>query len=206
MNLVLLVAGASMLLATLDAAAALCCPPGCVQNGNGGCVTTGPAPQVCGHVACSGAGNDVGSGGGGSGIAPPAQGPAPPPPACFETGASPEMEASAAAKCMTAVSANAQLLGCLLEDDAGKREDKRTGLTCAQREAAMAKQCASRCETFAHLTVDRTCTYDGFTDRMWQIAFGDLAGPAVGVARVDGCGPPLRSKLDLGHPGRTRHT
>jgi hypothetical protein len=204
MNLVLLVAGASMLLATFDAAAELCCPAGCVQNGNGGCVSTGAAPHVCGKVTCSG--GNVGSGGGGGGgggTTPRGQGPVTP--TCSATGATAAADASVAAKCVAALTANAQLLGCLLEDDAGKREDKRTGLTCAQREAALAKQCASRCETFAHLSVDNYCPYEGYTERMWQIAFGDLAGPAVGFARVDGCGPPLRSKLDFGHPGRTRH-
>src|SRR5689334_13304243 len=39
-------------------------------------------------------------------------------------------------RCLAALSGNALFWGCLFEDDAGRAEDRRTGLTCPQREAA----------------------------------------------------------------------
>jgi hypothetical protein len=41
-------------------------------------------------------------------------------------------------KCVNDLTGNAQFWGCLFEDDAGRGEDRRTGLTCPEREVALA--------------------------------------------------------------------
>ncbi|MEO8740084.1 MAG: hypothetical protein ABI537_10325 [Casimicrobiaceae bacterium] len=97
--------------------------------------------------------------------------------------------------CISSRVANAQLIGCLLEDDAGKAEDKRTGMTCAQRQAALARQCSTRCGEFAQRITHRSCSTDGFTDEQWFVVFGNLDGKVVGSARVEGCGPRLKTAI-----------
>jgi hypothetical protein len=100
-------------------------------------------------------------------------------------------------KCISSLVANAQLIGCLLEDDAGKAEDKRTGLTCAQRQAALARQCNTRCAQFAQRITHRSCSTEGFSDEQWFVAFGELDGKVVGSARVAGCGPRLKTAITI---------
>jgi len=98
---------------------------------------------------------------------------------------------------VAALVANAQLIGCLFEDAAGKAEDQRTGLTCPTRQAALAKQCRSRCVNFAKATTAQTCKEDqDFYDNAWKTSFGDIGGQTVGSARVKDCGPPLLSKAE----------
>lgn len=99
--------------------------------------------------------------------------------------------------CISSLVANAQLIGCLLEDDAGKAEDKRTGLTCAQRQAALARQCNARCANFAQQITRTVCTNEGFHDQAWVVAFGDLDGKVFGSARVAGCGPRLKTAITI---------
>ena len=100
-------------------------------------------------------------------------------------------------RCISSLVANAQLIGCLFEDDAGKAEDKRTGLTCAQRQAALARQCSTRCANFAQQVTRTVCTNEGFQDQTWFVAFGDLDGKVVGSARVAGCGPRLKTAITI---------
>ena len=49
-----------------DARAQICCPAGCVQDGNA-CVRTGPNPVRCATVPCPGGGGGGAGGGGGGG-------------------------------------------------------------------------------------------------------------------------------------------
>ena len=98
---------------------------------------------------------------------------------------------AATSKCMTALSSNAEFAGCLFEDAAGKAEDDRTGLTCPQRQAAMAAQCQSRCFTYAKRTAATWCVREGYADDIWKDVFGDIGGEKVGSARVKDCGPAL---------------
>jgi len=99
------------------------------------------------------------------------------------------------------LSSNAKFVGCLFEDDAGKAEDKRTGLTCVNRQAALAAQCRARCAKFAELTTNRFCKFDGWTDQQWQNAFGDIGGQVVGSAHVEACGPKLKTAVRVSSAG-----
>lgn len=181
-------------LASSEAGAQICCPAGCVQNNNG-CVTTGANPRSCSTVPCNPGSGSSGGGspGKGSGQAPanPVQ------PQCFTVQSTPAKVIDATNKCVASLVASAQLVGCFFEDDAGRAEDKRTGLTCAARQAALAKQCRIRCESFAQSISERVCTNDDFMDLMWHATFGDIGGNVVGSARVQACGPPLKAKLVL---------
>ena len=180
-----------------EAAAQVCCPAGCVQN-NDSCVTTGANPHACQTVTCtgggsSGSGSGSGSSGGGTGFQPiPPQGQS-----CFDLHPTQAKINEVTSWCVSSLVVNAQLIGCLFEDDAGKAEDKRTGLTCAQRQAALARQCNTRCANFAQQITHTVCTNDDFTDQAWVVAFGDLDGKVVGSARVAGCGPRLKTAITI---------
>ena len=91
-------------------------------------------------------------------------------------------------KCVKDLTANAIFFGCLFEDDAGRAEDKRTGLSCPARQAALANQCRNKCIQFAYASSNCRNPND-----VWHDYFGDISGDAVGSARVDLCGPPLRN-------------
>ena len=93
-------------------------------------------------------------------------------------------------KCVKDLIENAIFLGCLLEDDTGRAEDKRTALSCPARQAALANQCRDRCIQF--VSASFTCRNPNET---WHDTFGDIGGNTVGSARVDLCGPPLRNGL-----------
>jgi hypothetical protein len=108
-------------------------------------------------------------------------------PSCAFLNPTPASREAATDRCVNELSANATLFGCLFEDDAGRAEDKRTGLNCAARQAALANQCRDRCVAFA--SDSSNCRYP---DDVWNQVFGDIAGDAVGSARVELCGPPLR--------------
>lgn len=180
-----------------EAAAQVCCPAGCVQN-NDSCVTTGANPHACQTVTCtgggsSGSGSGSGSSGGGTGFQPiPPQGQS-----CFDLHPTQAKINEVTSWCVSSLVVNAQLIGCLFEDDAGKAEDKRTGLTCAQRQAALARQCNTRCAQFAQRTTHRFCSTEGFSDEQWFVVFGDLDGKVVGSARVAGCGPRLKTAISV---------
>src|SRR5262245_9455542 len=174
--------------------AQVCCPKDCVQKDNG-CVTTGANPLVCNRVPCSPSPTGSGGGGGGGGhraVTPPNTAPGP------ECVTIPKKQAKideATNQCVASLVANAQLIGCLFESDEGKAEDKRTGLTCPERQAALARQCRARCATFAEISTTRFCPGERYIDTQWQDTFGDLGGQMVGSARVEGCGPPLKTAI-----------
>jgi hypothetical protein len=93
-------------------------------------------------------------------------------------------------QCVNALTGSAQLQNCSFEDDAGRAEDKRTGLSCPDRQAALAKQCLNRCTNYANHLV---CA-GSYPNTVWPIYFGDISA-AHNFARVELCGPPLRSTL-----------
>jgi len=180
-----------------EATAQVCCPAECVQNNNG-CVTTGANQRACQTVPCAG-GSSNGGGSSGSGrhtVAQPIL-PLPGSQACFDLQPTQATINEVTNKCISSLVANAQLIGCLFEDEAGKAEDKRTGLTCPQRQAALARQCNTRCAQFAQRTTHRFCSTEGFSDEQWFVVFGDLDGKVVGSARVAGCGPRLKTAISV---------
>jgi hypothetical protein len=193
-------------LAAPEASAQVCCPIGCVQN-NGACVVNG-SQQSCSTVPCnppSGKGSGSSSGGtgtgGGVGVSPPLI-----PgftPICVEQEPTQAIVDARTNSCVATLVANAQFVGCLFEDAAGKAEDKRTGLSCPARQAALARQCRARCATFAKDLSRQTCITDEFLNGRWFVAFGDLGGQVFGSANVAGCGPRLMTKLS---PSEKAHT
>ncbi|MET0536897.1 MAG: hypothetical protein ABWZ64_02955, partial [Xanthobacteraceae bacterium] len=70
-------------------------------------------------------------------------------------------------------------------------EDKRTGLSCPDRQAALAKQCLNRCANYARHLV---CS-GSYPNTVWPIYFGDISADTRNFARVELCGAPLRSIL-----------
>lgn len=179
--------------------AQVCCPAGCVQDANR-CVTTGPNPRSCNTVTCLGSGSS--SGGSGRG-APAVVFPRPiPPPTCGSLIATQAMVDLATNQCVMDLTANATFWGCFFEDAAGRAEDERTGLSCADRQAALAKQCRNRCAGFAS-TSTRTWCIGRTPDMVWNTFFGDISGGIVGSASIERCGPPLRDSL-FSRAGRLR--
>ena len=178
---------------TAPALAQVCCPSGCSQDANR-CVFNG-TNRTCASISCSG--GSSGSSGGGSGggqtyVVYPL-----PPPYCPPANSTQALRDAATDQCVAALSGNAQFWGCLFEDDAGRAEDQRTGLSCADRQKALANQCRARCERYAaslYICNDR--------NEVWQRAFGDIGGQVYGSARVDLCGPRL--KTSRGYLIRTR--
>jgi hypothetical protein len=172
------------------ALAQTCCPAGCVnQYPGGGCVTIGANPRSCNPVSCR-TGTSGSTGGGGGGGSGGGQFPAEPHPQCYTSYPTQAARDAATGQCVSALSANAQFFGCWLEDDHGRAEDQRTGLSCPAREAALANQCRAFCSTYvANLT---SCSDP---NSVWQQVFGNIGGFSYGSARVDLCGPRLPTKL-----------
>jgi hypothetical protein len=171
---------------TTPALADVCCPSGCVPNGYGGCWRSG-TNNSCPTISCPRPPSGGGGGGGGSQQyrSPPVL------PGCvYLTSLGSRVLDSMTKQCQTDLSANAQFWGCLFEDDAGRAEDQRTGLSCASRQAALANQCQARCKNWAS---SRTTCSDRNSD--WQTAFGDIGGVVYGSARVDLCGPRLPTSI-----------
>lgn len=168
------------------ASAQTCCPAGCVNDFNPNrCVTTGPVQRTCNPVPCAGTG---GSAGGSSGVpGSVVVYPRPSGPPCGRSNTTQQWRDDATNACLNALSANAQFWGCLFEDDAGRAEDQRTGLSCPLRQQTLANQCRKRCADWA--LYSNTCDD---SDTNWQHAFGDIGGDHFGSARVDLCGPRLR--------------
>jgi hypothetical protein len=170
------------------ASAQTCCPAGCVNDFNPNrCVTTGPVQRTCNPVPCAGASGSRGGSSGGTGSVVVYQRPPPP---CFPLNTTKASRDAATDQCVSQLSGNAQFIGCLFEDDAGRAEDERTGLSCPARQAALAGQCRKRCADWAASL--RTCIS---SDATWQQFFGDISGQQVGSARVDLCGPRLRDSF-----------
>src|SRR5262245_21009909 len=159
----------------------ICCPAGCVQDANR-CVTIGPNPRTCNSVPCTGGPQRPGGPPVGGGVVHF------PPPPCILLNRTQAARDAVTNQCVADLRGRAQLWGCLFEDDAGRAEDLRTGLSCPDRQAALASQCRARCAKFAMW--EGTCRS---RDQAWQEFFGDIDGSAYGSARIDLCGPRLRS-------------
>ena len=101
---------------------------------------------------------------------------------------------AATTECVNTLTRNAQLRDCSFEDDAGRDEDKRTGLSCPDRQAELARQCQKRCANYASDATHLVCT-GSYPNTVWHISFGDISDETGNSTRVDRCGPPLRSIL-----------
>ena len=164
--------------------AQVCCPNGCSPNGYGGCWVNGTT-NVCGRISCPPPTPPRGGGGGSGNTSVQTQ--LPPCTRAFEKQSDIDIATNA---CLRDLTGNAQFWGCLFEDDAGRAEDQRTGLSCPARQAALAQQCRARCATYVKsLTTCRSIT------ETWQQAFGDIGGTFYGRAHVDLCGPRLRTSI-----------
>src|SRR5258705_11329795 len=132
-----------------------CCPAGCAPEADR-CVTTGPLWTRCTPIACAD-GSRKPSGDSAAGptgehrksavLARPLRtartsvSPGRIPPECPLTNPTKAQVDEATNQCVKALTGSAQLWGCFFKDDAGRAEDKRTGLSCPDRQAALAKQC-----------------------------------------------------------------
>jgi hypothetical protein len=153
--------------------AQVCCPSGCSQDSNR-CVYNG-TQNTCPRASCSG--SSSGSSGGSGGQSYQAPGNLPPPPPCIRLNPTKARRDAATDACVNALTANAQFWGCLFEDDAGRAEDQKTGLSCPARQAALANHCRSRCAGLA--LAANSCTDP---NTAWQAFFGDISGEQVGSA------------------------
>ena len=95
-------------------------------------------------------------------------------------------------ECVNTLTRSAQFRDCFFEDDASRGEDQRTGLSCPDRQAALAKQCQKRCAKYASDVTHLVCT-GSYPNTVWHVSFGDISDDTGNYARVDRCGPPLRS-------------
>jgi hypothetical protein len=183
-----------------------CCPAGCVQDADR-CVTTGPNWTRCTPIACAGGSRRPSGGSAGptgahraSVLARPLRtartyvAPLQIPPQCPLMNPTKAEVDEATDQCVNALTGSAQLRGCSFEDDAGRAEDKRTGLSCPDRQAALAKQCLKRCADYASDTTHLVCA-GSYPNTVWHISFGDISGDALRSARVDLCGPGLRASV-----------
>lgn len=184
-----------------------CCPAGCAQEGDR-CVTTGPLWTRCIPIACARASRRPSAGSSGStrehrksaALARPLRrartsvAPLQLPPQCPLMNPAKAQVEEATDQCVKALTGSAQLRGCFFEDDAGRAEDKRTGLSCPDRQAALAKQCLKRCADYASDTTHLACA-GSYPNSVWHAFFGDISGDGVGFARVDLCGPRLRARI-----------
>jgi hypothetical protein len=183
-----------------------CCPAGCAQDADR-CVTTGPIWTKCTPIAC--AGDSRRPSGGSSGLtrehrsAVPARplrtvrtyvAPRQIPAQCPLMNPTKAEVDEATNQCVNTLTGSAQLRGCFFEDDAGRVEDKRTGLSCRDRQAALAKQCLKRCADYASDTTHLVCA-GSYPNTVWHISFGDISGDTGDSARVDLCGPRLRASV-----------
>jgi hypothetical protein len=163
--------------------AQICCPQGCVQDANR-CVLIGNPTRTCASIACPPNTSPIPGGGGNF----PGVTTSPPP--CTAGYPTQEARDIATNTCVAYLTTNAQFWGCMFEDDAGRAEDRRTGLSCAARQAALAQQCRARCAFFARSMV--TCRS---VNDVWPQAFGDIGGDRYGHARIELCGPRLRTSV-----------
>ena len=148
-----------------------CCPRGCSADANR-CVFNGTT-RTCASIACPG-----GTGESFPGVS------------CTSVYQTQSERDAGTNLCVARLTANYQFWICTFEGDAGRAEDQRTGLSCAARQAALAMQCRARCAAYVTSVITcRSSTED------WQQAFGDIGGISYGFARIDRCGPPLRTSL-----------
>jgi hypothetical protein len=182
-----------------------CCPAGCVPEGNR-CVNTGPPWTRCIPIACAEGSRRPSAESSGPAreyrksaeLARPTRTPptyvAPRqiPPDCPLTNPTKAQVDEATNQCVNSLTRSAQLRDCFFEDDAGRAEDKRTGLSCPDRQAALAKQCLKRCANYASDSAHLVCA-GSYPNTVWHISFGGISADTGNSARVDLCGPPLRS-------------
>jgi hypothetical protein len=184
-----------------------CCPAGCAPDANR-CVTKGPLWSRCIPIACAADSQRPSDESAGpirkhQAAVPTRQAArtyvAPPqiPPQCPLTNPTKAQIDEATTQCVNALTRNAQLRDCFFEDDAGRAEDKRTGLSCPDRQAALAKQCLKRCAGYASDTRHLVCA-GSYPNTVWRVSFGDISDDAF--ARVNLCGPPLSADV----PSRLR--
>jgi hypothetical protein len=189
-----------------------CCPAGCAQEG-GRCVATGPPWTKCTPIACAGESQRAppGRSSGHTGVQrasvvarhPPAFArplraarnyvtPPQIPAQCPLLNPTKAQLAEATGQCVNALAETAQRRDCFFEDDAGRAEDKRTGMRCPDRQAALAKQCLKRCAHYASDKTHLVCA-GSYPNTLWRISFGDIS-ESGNSARVDLCGPSLKSQ------------
>ena len=194
-------------LTSSPAFAQTCCPAGCALEANR-CVTTGPLWNRCIPVACAEGSRSSSAGSSGpthefrksAVLAPPLRtartyvAPRQIPPHCPLMNPTQAQIEEATNECVNMLTRSAQMQDCFFEDDAGRAEDKRTGLSCPDRQAALAKQCLKRCANYASDATHLVCT-GSYPNTVWHISFGDISGETGNSARIDRCGPPLRSIL-----------
>jgi hypothetical protein len=202
LNLVILVLANALI---SPAFAQTCCPAGCAQEANR-CVTTGPLWTRCTPIACAEGSRPSGGSSGRTGayrasvLARPLRtartyvAPRQIPPQCELLNPTKAQVDEATDQCVNALTGSAQWRGCFFEDDAGRAEDKRTGLSCPDRQAALAKQCLKRCADYASDTSHLGCA-GSYPNTVWHISFGDISGDTGDSARVDLCGPRLRASV-----------
>lgn len=187
-----------------SAFAQACCPAGCAPESNR-CVTTGPLWTRCVPVACvespripsAGSSRPSGKFRESAVLAHPLRTRTYVPPRqipqhCSSTNPTQAQLDEATNQCVKELTRSAQLRDCLFEDDANRAEDKRTGLSCPERQVALAKQCLRRCANYASDTTHLVCS-GSYPNTVWRISFGDISDVTGNSARVDLCGPPLRS-------------
>ena len=184
-----------------------CCPAGCAPEANR-CVTTGPQWTKCIPIACAEGSRRPSAGSSGPTrehrkIAAPARplrtarayvAPVQIPTDCSLMNPTKAQVDEATNQCVNTLTRSAQLWGCFFEDDAGRAEDKRTGLSCPERQTALAKQCLKRCANYASDTTRLVCA-GSYPNTVWHISFGDISGDTGNSARVDLCGPRLRASV-----------
>jgi hypothetical protein len=183
-----------------------CCPAGCAQDADR-CVTTGPIWTKCTPIACAGDARRPSGGSSGPTREHRSAVPARPlrtartyvaprqiPPQCPLMDPTKAEVDEATNQCVNTLTGSAQLRGCFFEDDAGRAEDKRTGLSCPDRQAALAKQCRKHCANYASDTNHLVCT-GSYPNTVWHISFGDISGDTGYSARVELCGPRLRASV-----------
>jgi hypothetical protein len=176
-----------------------CCPARCAPEANR-CVTTGPLWTRCIPIACAEGSRQPSAGSSGTRehrksavVAHPLRTArtylAPrqiPPPCPLMSPASAQVD-EATNQCVNALTASAQMQNCFFEDPAGKAEDRRTGLSCPDRQAALAKQCLRRCANYA---THQVCS-GSYPNSVWHSYFGDIS--VRNFTRAELCGPPLKS-------------
>jgi hypothetical protein len=182
-----------------------CCPEGCAPEGER-CVTTGALWTRCIPIACADGSRRPSAGSSGptreqrksAVLARPLRtarayvAPREIPSECPLMNPTKAQVDEATNQCVNTLTGRAQFRGCFFEDDVGRAEDKRTGLSCHDRQAALAKQCLKRCTNYASDTTHLVCT-GSYPNTVWRISFGDISGDTGDSARVDLCGPRLRA-------------
>ena len=194
------------------AVAQTCCPAGCAPETDR-CVTKGPLWTRCIPIACAEGSRTPSAGASG----PAAEhrksamlarslrttrtyvAPRQIPSHCPLINPTKAQVDEATNQCVNALTRSAQLRECVFEDDAGRAEDKRTGLSCPDRQAALARQCLKRCANYASDTTHLVCT-GSYPKTVWHISFGDIPGDTGNSARVDLCGPPPRGIFAIKPP------